>query len=248
MNSLFAPCLLIAASLTFAPVRWAVDTQPPPKQVPLPRSQRVRVNDTLALIFSRPYGRFTVAERPTLLWGRAVLHGRRGYRQDLADGLLDLYSARSVVVHHRPDVLHIERWRKPSPPALEAGQPPALDYRDFVYYAWDVRYRTNTTYLDADLAELPIREYGDFLRDPDTQVHAYHLPPYWLTRERARARRTRRLPQAHRLAQYLALSRCIETAYYPQLTRLLQAYAACPMPAATARQVAQAQRTLAQVH
>lgn len=248
MNCLFTHCLLVAANLAFVPARGAVGPPPLPEQVPLPRRQRVRVNDTLALVFSQPYGRFTVLGCPTLLWGRAVLHGRRGYRQDLADGQLELYSARSVVVHHRPDVLHIESWRKPSPPALAAGHPPALDYQDFVYYAWDVRYRTYAIYLDADLAELPMREYRDFLQNPDNQVNAYHLPPYWLLRERAHTRRTHRLPPANRLAHYLVLSHSLETAYRPQLTRLLRAYAACPMPAATARQLAQARRTLAQSH
>lgn len=239
----------------------------------LPKKHYLRVNDTLMLVVSRPYTTSTTPARATAtwLWQRAELRGRRGYRQLLDDGsgeeLSTLYGARSDA---RGTLVRLSFWRDPHhlppryPARLRLGE---NDESAFACVVWDVRYRTLTWFYDANLDELDSQSdenpfgfkntafgftggrYNDYY-----EQGVFYLLPHWIAAEQARVRRTHRLPAPARLAAYLGLAEAsIAGAIQPPpyrllLARLLRAYAACPMPAATARQVAQAQRTLTQVH
>ena len=221
-----------------------------------PQTQRWALNDTLALVLSQPYGRFTTVDQPAAtLWRRAVLHGRRGYTQLLDKDPL-FYSSAGMATSARQGVLRLCVWRNlDSPPPRSGGAPVLLAYSDFVYLTWDVRFRTWAVYLTQDLEELPTldQRVGFVGGYHAGQGATYYLLPHWLARERARALRTHRLPPAKQLAAYLRLSRdtaatfggLLPRPYRPLLGQVLRAYAACPMPRATARQVAQARQALA---
>lgn len=266
----FCQPAFVATSLALLAVRGAIGA---PKLVPptvavlpsaLPRSQRLRINDTLVLVVSRPYGTFTTYDRstPTWLWQRAELRGRRGYRQQLTDGrgddLCTLYGARAGA---GGTLLRLSFWRDSHdlPPRHPAT--PLIENDDaFACLVWDVRYRTWGWFYNADLAELGARNdgppgftgmafgfTGGFYEGCDERG-LYYLLPHWIAAEQARVRRTHRLPPPARLAAYLEQAEGhdrLRPAYRPLLARLLRAYAACPPPpAAVARRLAAARRAL----
>lgn len=269
-HRLFFYLVLGATSLVLSAAAGTVDPHrvaSPPAASRLaapPRRQRLRVNDTLMLVVSRPRATFATYghKTPTWLWQHAELRGRHGYHQVLSkDELCSLYG---TWVSPRGELLCLAFWRDFDEQLPEGcprpRQPLWLEHdKAFACPVWDVRYRTWTEFYDANFREMdPIGDdvfgfqgsaYG-FTGGRYRGTGPYYLPPTWLAQEQARVRRTHRLPPAPRLAIFLALtnvktSPLTSPAYRPLLARLLRAYAACPMPAATARQVTQARQALA---
>lgn len=241
----------------------------------LPQHQHLRVNDTLTLEVSRPLAFFTVwrAVEPApalgrpgtrVLWGRAALRGRRGYYEVL-DANAPYCTLYLAAVSRQGDVLALSCWsdidrQAPLARAHLLDTVSVQRNQEFGYGYWDVRYRTWGLLLGADLQELPPPQEADEVYAFELSVvgftggtyrgRAYHLLPYWLAREQARVRRTRRLPTAPYLANFLDLAYEVRGGrlappYRPLLAHLLRAYAACPQPPATARQVLAARQALA---
>jgi hypothetical protein len=233
----------------------------PPRPTPLLTrpalaEQRVRINDTLVLVMSRPYCYYSAWDKvPTTLWQHAELHGRRGYRQVLDERPFFCSSA-GLAARSRTEALSFFVWAlgDRQPPCGMTGPLQSLNYRNFDVLTWDVRYKTVGDLVTQSLETLSPYDHPEGFTGGShpSLLEPYHLLPYWLAREQSRVVRTHRLPSTRQFDRYLALildpgfDRLLRPAYCPLLARLLRTYQTCPMPPATARQVAQAQRMLAQ--
>ena len=224
------------------------------KPVAGPRRQQWRVNDTLVLEYSQPFAILPQHEEPSLMmWSHLALRGRRGYYHVLSQER-SLYCTYRAVAAKRGDVVHfsvLEPGSMAQKP--QRGQPlPANAIYYFDYQVWDVRYRTLTGYLNADLEDWDPRQWKFYAGETLSGV-TYHLLPYWIGRERAHLARTHRLPALARVRRYIALSQELAAngntqytrGYGPLLARLLRAYRAYPLPAPTARRLDQGYRALA---
>jgi hypothetical protein len=218
----------------------------------LPARQEVRVNDTLVLECTRPYTTLVpdAGRPPMTMWLHMALRGRRGYYEVLSSpDTLSLYClfqcTDEALVSARGDVLHfsvLEPGRLLGDEARR-GQPlPDNAVYALDRWVWDVRYRHHTDYLTADLKEWNWRDApcftGGFIGKEE-----YRVLPHWISQEQSYLKRRHHLPPAHRLLAYCTFSRelaamdasAYRQSYGPLLLRLLRAWRAYPLPAATAR-------------
>lgn len=221
-----------------------------------------RLNDTLRLILSQPHCRYhTKTGTIITVWKRAELRGRC-YRQVLRTSFTGPIFFASVSVAAGQGALRLLQWRylDEIPPCSDKTplRPlPGPEGPEFGYATWDVRYRLWTDLVTADLEALPSRDervgfVGGY--HPD-QEQIYHLLPYWLAREQARVKRTRRLPPTQLLNRYLDLSRDTATVYggllgrpyRPLLVRLLHAYESCSASQATKHRLRQTRQMLERI-
>ncbi|RZJ93698.1 MAG: hypothetical protein EOO60_04735 [Hymenobacter sp.] len=237
------------------PQELASKAQPALVRLPaLPARQEVRVNDTLVLVCSQPYTTLPQYLKPSLvLWSHLALRGRRGYEEVLSEAdpllLYCLYQCHDeALVSAQGSVLHFSVLDVGRIPWTEArrGQPlPDRAVYALDSWIWDVRYRVPASYMSADLKELNLRDAPCFTGGMagDSIPEEYRVLPYWINQELAQLKRRHRLPPARRLLAYSTFSRDLATTqdsayrqgYGHLLLRLLRAWRAYPLPAATAR-------------